>query len=531
MSRHARRDPSRLLLVHRDERGQSLVIVLSLITILFLLGSALAVHASAALRATRAPDSQADDFYAADAATELGIWWQRNGKAGNPPAQSINGVTTSTTVNVTGGGGGSCPADNTPIWMTGFEYGVWTGSSSQSGAVSGISGAAIDTSVLRTGAYSARVNAAGGSAYFSTGSGISWGQIEVVHFAFQFAALPTADAVVGWIYTNGSPSSTVQATLLYKASSGKWGIALHPGGQWSARTEVLGTVGPVAGQWQTIDIRFSQYVNPAILDWYVGGVAQPQHTYTWTGTPSNTGVQFGQSSLYTTATYTGYYDDIMISKTSSDFPLPDIRINALKPNAMGTHNGPTNFQNNDNSAISATSWQRLDEMPLTSTTDWIKQVTVGTGGNYIAIEFEDTTQTCVRGASLFAQVRAAGTQNNNAAVNSFTNGINHTIWAGNSNFTTARYVQGMATQSTGNPGVGPWTQAVVNGITARYGMSTDVNPVPYLDAIVLEYAWMNVVAGPASVTIVGTAGGSTTTTTYDDAGAGIPTLDTWTVTK
>src|SRR5919206_2136515 len=95
------------------ERGQSLVIVLSLITLLFLLGSSIAVHASVALRTTRATEAHSDDFYAADAATELGIWWQRNGKPGNPPAQTINGVTTSTTI-TTSGGGGSCPADNTP---------------------------------------------------------------------------------------------------------------------------------------------------------------------------------------------------------------------------------------------------------------------------------------------------------------------------------------------------------------------------------------------------------------------------------
>src|SRR5919206_1129863 len=104
----------------RGERGQSLVIVLSLITLLFLLGSSIAVHASVALRATRAIEGQGDEYYAADAATELGIWWQRNGKAGNPPAQTINGVTTSTTITTAGGGGGgSCPASPTPIWMTG----------------------------------------------------------------------------------------------------------------------------------------------------------------------------------------------------------------------------------------------------------------------------------------------------------------------------------------------------------------------------------------------------------------------------
>ena len=52
-----------------------------------------------------------------------------------------------------------------------------------------------------------------------------------------------------------------------------------------------------------------------------------------------------------------------------------------------------------------------------------------------------------------------------------------------------------------------------------------------LDAIIMEYAWLPVVAGPATITIVGTGGGSTITTDYLDAGAGIPTLNNWATTK
>jgi hypothetical protein len=37
--------------------------------------------------------------------------------------------------------------------------------------------------------------------------------------------------------------------------------------------------------------------------------------------------------------------------------------------------------------------------------------------------------------------------------------------------------------------------------------------------------------GTATVTITGTGGASTVSTDYPDAGAGIPTLSTWTVTK
>jgi hypothetical protein len=517
--------------VHRDQRGQSLVIVLSLITILFLLGSALAVHASAALRATRASAGQGDDFYAADAATELGIWWQRNGKAGNPPAQTINGVTASTTISTSGGGGGgSCPASPTPVWMTGFESGfipyqeVFT----TTPGTTQIGPGAIETSVVRTGNYSMRIAVAGGwtTQPLQYNYGVPFGPVTVEHMAIRFEDLPTADAMVADIFVNGNQV----LWLYYRASTGKWALAV--GTTWAGRVEVQSAVTAVADQWHTFDLRFNTTASPVVADWYVDGVAQPQLTNPTSGSGTIPSAHWGQGASATTASYTAYYDDIMFSGTSSDFPLGDVRISALKPNGMGTHNTPGNYQNNDNTAINATSWQRLDEIPMspTSNTDYIKQITAGSG-TYISIAFEDTTETCIRGASIFFGVHAATVQNNNVGVVNVANGVAYTNVNGNVANTGIRYGQRVASQNSSSPGVGPWTQAVINGISARFGHSTDVNPVPYLDSIVLEYGWMNLAATPAEVTIVGTAGGSTTTTTYDDAGAGIPTLDTWTVTK
>jgi Tfp pilus assembly protein PilX len=522
--------------VPRDQRGQSLVIVLSLITLFFLLGSALAAHASVTLRTTRISEGQGDDFYAADAATELGIWWQRNGRAGNPPAQTINGITTSTTITTAGGGGGSCPADNTPIWMTGFESGVIPNASITGGGVPGGQGT-TSTSVVRTGTYSAKVSPAGGGATIMVSTGVPWGQVTVVHEAFQFAALPAADAVVTDLLANGN----MRADLYYKASTGKWTVAMWPT-NWTSRTEVQGTASPVAGQWQTFDFRYQEYVNPVVLDWSVDGVAQPQLTMATTATTVTTNISFGQLGITTTATYTGYFDDIMMSKTSSDYPLPDIRVKALKPNGMGTHNTPANYQQtvgatgNDppiggtSSAIAATSWQLLDEIPMTTSDDFIKEITT-LSTSYIEIAFEDTTDTCVRGASLYAGIQSGAAQANNLALNSVTNGFNRQIFSGQPGSTLLRYVEGVASQSSTNVGAGPWTQAIVNGIVARFGMSTDASPNPYLQAIILEYAYMNVVATPASVTIIGTGGASTVSAGYADAGAAAPSLSTWTTTK
>jgi hypothetical protein len=130
-----------------------------------------------------------------------------------------------------------------------------------------------------------------------------------------------------------------------------------------------------------------------------------------------------------------------------------------------------------------------------------------------------------------AAVHSSGTNANTAAVNSVTNGFNYTLFSGDFSESTIRYIQRPVSQNALTPGTGPWTQAIINGITARFGMSTDVNPLPYLDGLLLEVAYRPLVAGPASVTIVGTGGGSTVSAGYPDAGAGAPTLSTWTTTK
>jgi hypothetical protein len=523
--------------LHRDERGQSLVIVLSLITIMFLLGSSLAVHASVALRSTRATEGQADEFYAADAATELGIWWQRNGKAGNPPSQTINGVTTSTDITIAGGGGGSCPAgDPKPAWLSGLEHGtLWSGVSNlpnyTGGGIYDRSGdVTVVSSPVRSGNYALRVHPTAttrGTAIVRDPNGVRLGPEVVVRYSVRFDVLPAADATVAVINPSGcSPCGAHNKLyLFYRAGTQTWQMGY-------SLAEAVGSAPAVAGTWHSFDVHSNPVSNTRWAEWRADGVAQPD-VGPYADPPggwSTPTVQFGIPFADASTDYTAYYDDIMVSSTAADYPLGDTKVAALLPNAMGTHNGPTSFQNNDSTAINATTWQRLDEIPMNVTTDYVKQIT-SSGGGYVAIEFEDTTETCIRGGSIVAAVHAANTQGNNAALNSVTNGFNYTLYAGDWSEITLRYIQRPVSQNQFTPGTGPWTQAVINGITARFGMSTDVNPVPYIDAVLLEYAYRPMSGGPATVTIVGTGGASTVTTDYTDVGAGVPTLDTWTVTR
>jgi Tfp pilus assembly protein PilX len=529
---------------HRDQRGQSLVIVLSLITILFLLGSALAVHASAALRATRAAEGQGDDFYAADAATELGIWWQRNGKAGNPPAQTVNGITTSTTITTSGGGGGSCPAGPSMAWMTGFESGVvWQGTGANANNLVG--GFAYSTgpansfgivdavsSPARTGGFAMRVAPNSGQwayAYHDTSS-VNVGSTTVIHLAVRLGALPTTDASVFSLSPSGATGLPhLQLNLMYRVGTGKWALGLGN----STAIDVIqeSTVTAALNTWYTFDIRFPTTASHIRLgEWYIDGVTQTSVTATDNPafTASNPRAVFGSSGtpVPIRPAYTAYYDDVVISTTPSDFPIGDINISPIKPDAMGTSNNPGNFQDDNGAAINANSWQEISETPMTNNVSYIRQVTVS-ATSYIETTLQDTTQTCVRGAAAVMATHPNGTSANNTKTSVFDGATESVLYSGDISINNVALA--FATRPI-TPG-GAWTQARVNGLKMRFGYGSDINPIVNWDSMLVEVAWATVGGGPATVTIVGTGGGSTTTTTYADAGAGIPTLDTWTVTR
>ncbi|MEX2012126.1 MAG: hypothetical protein WEF51_07830 [Chloroflexota bacterium] len=502
-----------MLRLHRDERGQSLVIVLSLITIMFLLGSSLAVHGSVALRSTRASDAQGDDFYAADAATELGIWWQRNGKAGNPPAQTINSVTTSTTITSAGGGGG-CPTV-APIWLTGFEH----------GAVSASGGGLFDTVVTvggtnvtapaaaaRTGGYGLRVQT---TDIFSFGYARknTTGAVRVARLSIQLPTLPvpaTTDADLALF--NASTGSALK--ILYQGSSQKLALRIGTG----TPVEMSGTFS--AGTWYSFDVRYNVSTNPRRAEWQLDGVAQTDVTSAEATATSVSSVQLGADSGTSSNMY---FDDVMVSSTSADYPIGELSIDALALNGMGVSVNPPSFQHNDNTAISATTYTRLDETPMTSLVDYIKQVTANVN-RYIEMTFADTTEECIRGVSAVLAYHGSATAANTGKTSIFVGATERIVYSGAMNVTALAYKSLVV-----SPITAPWTQAALNGLLVRVGYSTDINPLPYWDAVLLEYGWRT--SPPATITVVGTGGGSTVTTDYTDAGAGVPTLDTWTVTK
>jgi hypothetical protein len=446
--------------------------------------------------------------------------------------------------------------------MSGFEAGqLIAGGASLNNALGGGfyalqsgSGAQVDavSSPVRSGTYAMRIHPAssGSNNYAAVQQpwGRALGPILVLHFAVRFDALPGVDSNVMEVRTGFSGAWTYpQLFLWYRASTGKWAVSMGSSLTGLYQQYQEGSISAVAGTWHSFDIRWNSAANPPTpraVEWYVDNVSQPTLSVNdGTATPgvAGPGIYFGQNDI-TGSAYTAYYDDVMISSTSSNYPLGDVNIVPLRPNAI--HADPlgylTNFQDNDSTAVDAASWQRVDEIPMTSTTDWMKQITSSAGG-YVGIDFQDTTETCIRGASVVAGMKAqSGAPSAALGTNMLgpATGANNTVWSSASGpalTTTLAYAQGVFTTSCcpSVPGVGPWTQAGVNGAWALFGYCTNATSTrrPEIHSAILELAYRPMTGGPATVTIIGTGGASTVTTDYTDVGAGVPTLDTWTVTK
>jgi hypothetical protein len=113
------------------------------------------------------------------------------------------------------------------------------------------------------------------------------------------------------------------------------------------------------------------------------------------------------------STFTAHYDDVSVSASAGDYPLREGRILGYGPDGAGTHATPASFQNNDGTAVDATTPGRLDERPLTSTADYAKQVTAGAGA-FLELTLENTGEASApAGVSALVAYHAAGTTANN----------------------------------------------------------------------------------------------------------------------
>jgi hypothetical protein len=354
----------------------------------------------------------------------------------------------------------------------GFETGRFAFSTA--GLMAQGSGLSIDSTNVRTGGYSMRVAAAG-----AAGNTIFWllpqPATVVARFALRLGTLPGANVAQLFSVSAGGGANL---HLRYVAASQKLAVAVTGA---TGGTPVVATADSTvsAGTWHVVEIRYAVGTTTHAADWQIDELSQPDATVAGAAT---TAIQ-AYLGTQTTDTFTANYDDVLISRTAADYPYGDGRVLSLSPDDVGTHVGAASFQDDDATALDALSWQRLDEVPLTATTDYIQMVSTGLT-NYAEMTFADTTETCIRAVQATMATHSASTNQSNVAKTSVFDGATESIVRSGS--TTANNTLSRDYGASVTP-ASSWTQAAVNGLVGRFGYSSDVNPRPILDGLLLEY--------------------------------------------
>jgi hypothetical protein len=352
------------------------------------------------------------------------------------------------------------------VFLTGLEQGV--ASSTAPGVFTAVTGAGVsaDAANPRYGSYSLRTapaNAAANASVTLTGSG----NTVAVRFAVRLSALPGSTVNLFAVV----PSAGNTAFLAYDSATGRLGV------RWGTGAIINAASAAASGTWYVIEMRVIT-TNPRTIEWRIDGLDQTQASSAETAGNVN-GLIWGTTA--TNVTYTANFDDAIASRTSGDYPIGNGKVLALAPNGMATHLNPTRFQEDDNTAIDANTWNRLDEIPATSTSDYVKQVSTG-NTSYIGLTFADTAETCINAVSGLVAYHSSAAGTNVGKTSIFNGSTENIIYSGTMGVTALGYKRAMV-----SAGAGAWTTAMLNALIARVGYSSDVSPVPYWDALLLEY--------------------------------------------
>ena len=311
-----------------------------------------------------------------------------------------------------------------------------------------------------------------------------------------FASLPASDMP---LFT-ANPSGT-SGSLTYQSSSG----AIKT--QGASGSFGASGVAVTTGQWYCLDLK--AVLNTTLtVDGAVNGVALAQRSEA-ASAASCTSVRIQGN---TAGTADVYFDDVLVSGTSGDYPIGDGTVVGLYPNADATSDAATPTQrqmdhcwtpNTDfgkgaggatsmgNQNAEATSWQSLANPLSTSTaTNWIACILNGSS-EWVAWKFDDLpgSAASVNGVMIvWASHSASATSNNLQIQIGSGDGAGGFVWVTgvptmsfDLSETTITVPVGIVASANGSA----FTPTLVNGMKAKV-TSSDVNPDAYLDGLCFE---------------------------------------------
>ena len=351
------------------------------------------------------------------------------------------------------------------VWLTGFESGAV--SSAGGGLFTTLTGApTADAATFRNGGYSLRIADAAAGSTVGALKTFTATNVVVARFAIRLSALPSVSSSLVYV------DSATDLVFGYDQPSQKFSLTLGASTATSASTVS-------AGSWYVIDLRYDLRANPNLGDWRVDGVAQTQVTRAAAASTAN---GFGLGATTNPSIYTANFDDLIVANQAKAYPIGNGKVVRLIPDGVGTHNTPGDFRDDDNTAVDAASWQRIDDVPVTGTTDYVLQLN-NSATSYLEFSFGNTAETCIREVSAVVAYRSATTTANTGKTSVFAGGTESVVFSGDMSETTLTYASALVT-----PAAAPWTQAAVNGLVTRIGYAGDANPDPYWDGLMLELA-------------------------------------------
>jgi len=249
----------------------------------------------------------------------------------------------------------------TLVWLTGFEHG---GISTQGGGLFNSQNATpeIVSAALRSGGYGLRISAA--SEFEFVRRTFPASSYKVLRFYVRFASLPGSNVDLLRVYaTTGQHPG-----LAFNATTGRLRAVFTIAAAQDASTTVS------AGAWYRVDMRVFTDAVPRTIEWQIDGVDQPTLSYNDAGGAGQlTDLSIGTQGVATVACD---YDDFAMSQTAGDYPIGEGSVLPLRPNADGTHNNAANIlerQNGQDIGV-VTAWDLLEEIPMSTTADYVQQV-------------------------------------------------------------------------------------------------------------------------------------------------------------
>jgi len=381
----------------------------------------------------------------------------------------------------------------TPVFCCGFECGnghhTLTGSSS------------IVTSGMRSGLRALQINPTASTGYaISLDFGVA---INVMRVYIYFVSLPTSTceiAVFGTTTSIGGAYFNISDNSIYAGASA---------------TPSLGATGvPVTtGVWYKLDIKGNTASNPWLIDVSVNGTACGQKSYA-TGGSSKTQYTIGNRNL--SSTFDAIYDDILLSSTLADYPLPGaLKIEPFVPTSDGTHNiaGTADFRKTltatDILNSTTDAYLLVDNIPLdsgaaASNGTFINMIAPPNATDYVECVFGpapgiSTPTTAPRSVEVIAAIAQAGTGAGNMRIRLNDNGTLDDMYSATGVAGVTSYAYKRKHYAAGPAGawvIGGGGNGDFTDLRVRYGSpaAVDANPDQYFSSTMIEAEFAEVAA-------------------------------------